>query len=217
MVLSEQSHYAQKVQLKFMNNNNYTAAKAMSDSISAMENSNMISTATANDVVCNDEVEIKKENSMDKEDTKSAGISHPAANMANLGNNIDKNGLEYLNEKVTYEIEGFSGKFEHCRWMHNIVSMAATKAQFKSFAYLTRIAWNWDNFYSYFHRLMCAPEEAGMLRKDLRNIKALMKTVKNSTLPYRYEFLSRMEPLVEEFTKMHNEYGKRCEIIHEIH
>ncbi len=154
---------------------------------------------------------------MKKENMKSAGVSHPAANMADLGNNIDKNSMEYLNEKVTYEIEGFSGKFETCRWMHDIVSKAATKAQFKSFAYLTRIAWNWDNFYGYFHRLMCAPEEAGMLRKDLRNIKALMKTVRFSFLPYRHEFLSRMEPLVEEFTKMHNEYGKRCEIMNEIH
>lgn len=36
----------------------------MSDIISAMENSNMISTATANDAVCNDEVEINKENQM---------------------------------------------------------------------------------------------------------------------------------------------------------
>ena len=163
----------------------------------------------------------QNEKRMDKENTKSAGVSHPAANMANLGNNIDKNDLinrmNYLNEKVTYEIEGFSGKFEICRWMHDIVSKAATKAQFKSFAYLTRIAWNWDTFYGYFHRLMCAPEEAGMLRKDLRNIKALMKTVKNSMLPYRYEFLSRMEPLVEEFTKMHNEYGKRCELLNEMH
>lgn len=196
--------------------NNYSAAKAMSNSISAMENSNMISTATANDAVCNDKVEINKENRMDKENTKSAGVSHPAANMANLGNNIDKNSMEYLNEKVIYEIDGFSGKFEVCRWMHEIVSKAATKAQFKSFSYLTRIAWNWDNFKGYFFRLMYAPEEAGMLRKDLRNIKALMKTVRFSFLPYREEFLSRMEPLVEEFTKMHNEYGKRCEIMNEM-
>ena len=159
-------------------------------------------------------------NSMMNDTTKSAGISHPAANMANLGKNIDENDLinrmNYLNEKVTYEIEGFSGEFEVCRWMHEIVSKAATKAQFKSFSYLTRIAWNWDNFKGYFLRLMYAPEEAGMLRKDLRNIKALMKAVKNSMLPYRYEFLSRMEPLVEEFTKMHNEYGKRCELLNEM-
>ena len=161
------------------------------------------------------------EKRMKKKNTKNAGVSHPAANTDNLGNNIDENDLinrmNYLNEKVTYEIEGFSGKFEHCRWMHEIVSKAATKAQFQSFSYLTRIAWNWHNFYGYFHRLMCAPEEAGMLRKDLRNIKALMTTVKNSMLPYREEFLSRMEPLVEEFTKMHDQYGKTCEIIHAMH
>ena len=158
---------------------------------------------------------------MKKENMKSAGISHPAANTDNLGKNIDKNDLinrmNYLNEKVTYEIEGFSGKFETCRWMYEVVERFATKAQFKSFSYLTRITWNWDNFYGYCHRLMCAPEEAGMLRKDLRNIKALMKTVKNSMLPYREEFLSRMEPLVEEFTRMHNEYGKSCEIINAMH
>ena len=163
----------------------------------------------------------QKENRMQKNNTKSAGAFPPAANTDNLGNNIDKNNLinrmNYLNEKVTYEIEGFSGKFETCRWMHEIVSKAATKAQFQSFSYLTRIAWNWNNFNGYFLRLMCAPEEAGMLRKDLRNIKALMKTVKNSMLPYRYEFLSRMEPLVEEFTKMHDKYGKPCEIINAMH
>ena len=44
--------------------NNYSAAKAMSDSISAMENSCMIGNTTANDAVCNDEVEINKENQM---------------------------------------------------------------------------------------------------------------------------------------------------------
>lgn len=159
----------------------------------------------------------QNENRMQKNNTKSAGVSHPAANMADLGKNIDKNSMEYLNEKVTYEIEGFSGQFETCRWMHDIVSKAATKAQFKSFAYLTRIAWNWNNFNGYFLRLTHAPEEAGMLRKDLRNIKALMKTVRFSFLPYRYEFLSRMETLVDEFTKMHDQYGKRCEIIHGMH
>lgn len=172
-----------------MSVSNKAAAKAMNDSISTMENSNMISNATANDADFNE-------------------------NVASLNEEFSL--MEYLNEKVTYEIEGFSGQFETCRWMHEIVSKAATKAQFKSFSYLTRIAWNWDNFYGYFHRLMCAPEEAGMLRKDLRNIKALMKTVKNSMLPYRYEFLSRMETLVEEFTKMHNEYGKRCELLNEM-
>jgi hypothetical protein len=78
--------------------NNYSAAKAMSNSISAMENSNMISTATANDAVCNDKVEINKENRMDKENTKSAGVSHPAAKMDNRGKNIDKNSMEYLNK-----------------------------------------------------------------------------------------------------------------------
>lgn len=171
------------------NINNYSAAKAMSDSISAMENSCMIGNTTANDADFNE-------------------------NVASLNEEFSL--MEYLNEKVTYEIEGFSGQFETCRWMHDIVSKAATKAQFKSFAYLTRIAWNWDNYYGYFHRLMCAPEEAGMLRKDLRNIKALMKTVRFSFLPYREEFLSRMEPLVEKFTKMHNEYGKRCEIMNEM-
>ena len=62
------------------NTNNYSAAKAMSNSISAMENSCMIGNTTANDAVCNDKVEINKENRMDKENTKSAGISHPAAN-----------------------------------------------------------------------------------------------------------------------------------------
>lgn len=174
----------------------------------------------ASEQMSNEIVTSNNTNRMQKANTKSAGISHPAANMDNLGNNIDENDLinrmNYLNEKVTYEIEGFSGKFEVCRWMHEIVSKAATKAQFKSFSYLTRIAWNWDNFKGYFFRLMYAPEEAGMLRKDLRNIKALMKTVKNSILPYREEFLSRMEPLVEEFTKMHNEYGKRCEIMNEM-
>ena len=185
-------------------------------------NINFMSNTIVNQTAVFGQVEVQnynstdKKNLMKKENAKSAGVSHPAANMANLGNNIDKNSMEYLNEKVTYEIDGFSGKFEVCRWMHDIVSKAATKAQFQSFSYLTRIAWNWHNFYGYFHRLMCAPEEAGMLRKDLRNIKALMKTVKNSMLPYRYEFLSRMEPLVEEFTKMHNIYGKRCEIMNEM-
>ena len=111
MVLSEQSHYALKVQFKFMINNNYTAAKAMSDSISAMENSNMISTATANDAVCNDEVVINKENSMDKEDTKSAGVSHPAANMANLGNNIDNR-----DESV---VDGFINQIEKANTVYS--------------------------------------------------------------------------------------------------
>lgn len=84
MVLSEQSHYAQKVQSNNMDyRNDYSAAKAMSDSISAMENSRMIGNTTANDAVCNDEVEINKENRMDKENMMSAGISHPAANTAN--------------------------------------------------------------------------------------------------------------------------------------
>lgn len=65
MVLSEQSHYAQKVQSNNMDyRNDYSAAKAMSDIISAMENSCMIGNTTANDAVCNDEVEINKENQM---------------------------------------------------------------------------------------------------------------------------------------------------------
>lgn len=74
------------------NTNNYSAVKAMSDSISAMENSCMIGNTTANDAVCNDEVDINKENRMDKENTKSAGVSHPAAKMDNRGKNIDKYG-----------------------------------------------------------------------------------------------------------------------------
>ena len=79
------------------------------NSTSAVENSNMISTATANDVVCNDEV--------DKEDTKSAGISHPAANMANLGNNIDNrdemsakiSALNHLNEIMGFDAHSSNG------------------------------------------------------------------------------------------------------------
>lgn len=81
--------------------NNYSAAKAMSDSISAMENSCMIGNTTANDAVCNDEVDINKENRMDKENTKSAGVSHPAAKMADLGKSINspsKDDVEIINE-----------------------------------------------------------------------------------------------------------------------
>ena len=66
------------------------------NSTSDVENSNMISTATANDAVCNDEVVINKENRMQKNNTKSAGVSHPATD--NRGKNIDKNSTEYLNK-----------------------------------------------------------------------------------------------------------------------
>lgn len=118
MVLSEQSHYAQKVQSNNMDyRNDYSAAKAMSDSISAMENSCMIGNTTANDAVCNDEVDINKENRMDKENTKSAGVSHPAANMANLGKNITNRdemsakitALNHLNKIVGFDAHNSSG------------------------------------------------------------------------------------------------------------
>lgn len=87
------------------------------NSTSAVENSNMISTATANDAVCNDGVEINKENRMDKENMMSAGISHPAANMANLGNNIDNrdemsakiSALNHLNEIMGFDAHNSNG------------------------------------------------------------------------------------------------------------
>ena len=41
----------------------------------------------------------QNEKRMQKANTKSAGVSHPAANMANLGNNIDKNSMECTKNK----------------------------------------------------------------------------------------------------------------------
>ena len=86
------------------------------NSTSAVENSNMISTATANDAVCNDEVEINKENLMKKENTKSAG-AFPPANMDNLGNNIDNrdemsaklSALNHLNEIMGFDAHNSNG------------------------------------------------------------------------------------------------------------
>lgn len=95
------------------------------NSTSAMENSNMISTATANDAVCNDEVVINKENSMDKEDTKSAGISHPAANTDNLGDSVtrDKRRKKFVpsvaaivTKNITPEIR--NSKYNGRAWYH---------------------------------------------------------------------------------------------------
>ena len=44
----------------------------------------------------------QNENRMMNDTTKSAGVSHPAANMANLGNNIDKNSMEITKFNKAY-------------------------------------------------------------------------------------------------------------------
>ena len=80
------------------------------NSTSAVENSNMISTATANDAVCNDEVEINKENRMDKENMMSAGIFHPAANITNRDEMSAKiSALNHLNEIMGFDAHNSNG------------------------------------------------------------------------------------------------------------
>lgn len=87
------------------------------NSTSTVENSNMISTATANDVVCNEKVESNNKKRMQKANTKSAGISHPAANTDNLGKNITNrdemsakiSALNHLNEIMGFDAHNTNG------------------------------------------------------------------------------------------------------------
>lgn len=87
------------------------------NSTSTVENSNMISNATANDVVCNEKVESNNEKRMKKANTKSAGAFPPAANTANLGKNITNrdemsakiSALNHLNEIMGFDAHNTNG------------------------------------------------------------------------------------------------------------
>ena len=61
----------------------------------------------ASEQMSNEIVTSNKTNRMQKANTKSAGISHPAANTDNLGNNIDKNSMEITKFNKAYTPTSF--------------------------------------------------------------------------------------------------------------
>ena len=178
-----------------------------------MKNYNKIQMA-ASKQMSNEIVTSNNTNRMMNDTTKSAGISHPAANMANLGKNIDKNSMEYLNEKVDTMIVGVPYPFRVCRWMMNIVVHCGTKAQKTSFAYLSGIGYNRENFKGYALRLGVAPEEEGILRKNIKHIINLMKAVRKSDEPYADAFIARMENLITGFTGLLKDVGELSEVVY---
>lgn len=89
------------------------------------------------------------------------------------------NSIEEMNEIVTRQITGVKGPFHASNYQIKMCVYVGTRAQQNSFAFLSRIL-NGKELQGYFFRLLTDMREHDELRKDIRNIRNLVKRIEKA-------------------------------------
>ena len=78
---------------------------------------------------------------------------------------------------VEFNMQGFGGVFTLSQIEFDFMQMYASKLQKKTYAWVKRLHDNDNTLGGFILRCICAPEEAGYIRKDIRNLKNLQKSI----------------------------------------
>ena len=126
---------------------------------------------------------------------------------------------DYHNEVIT--TDWLRGEEVTCpRWVSGVISGSkASKRQKSSYAFLSHLSRDFETFHSYAQWLTQSQENCDTLRNNLRNLKNLVTSIRNSYYcssynreplhcddytPYTNSVISKVERMIEGYTNLLN-------------
>ena len=118
---------------------------------------------------------------------------------------------------VVFNMQNFGGEFTLSQIEFDILQNRASKAQKKTYAWISRLYSNEKNVGGFILRCMCAPEEAGFIRKDIRNLQNLKKVVDKTNDVGSLFVSERLDFFIRAFKDILVHYAERTELVHNMH
>ena len=123
----------------------------------------------------------------------------------------------YINTKfndagaVVFNMQNYGGVFTLSQIEFEMMQMYASKKQKQTYAWVKRLHDNENTLGGFIMRCMCAPEEAGYIRKDIRNLKNLQNSLWD--IPDAGEVLERLDYFIRSMQLILKNYAERTEVV----
>lgn len=116
---------------------------------------------------------------------------------------------------VEFNMQNYGGVFTLSQIEFEMMQMYASKKQKQTYAWVKRLHDNDNTLGGFILRCMCAPEEAGYIRKDIRNLKNLQKSLWD--IPDADEVLERLDFFIRSMQLILKNHAERTELVHNMH
>jgi hypothetical protein len=116
---------------------------------------------------------------------------------------------------VEFNMQNFGGVFTLSQIEFEMMQMYATNLQKKTYAWVARLLSDEKNLLGYQRRCECAPEEAGNIRKYVRNLKNLQTSLWDTI--DADEVVERLDYFIFALKYFLKNYAERTERIHNMH
>lgn len=114
---------------------------------------------------------------------------------------------------VEFNMQNFGGVFTLSQIEFDIMQKRASKLQKKTYAWVKRLHDNDNTLGGFIMRCMCAPEEAGYIRKDIRNLKNLLKVVEKIDDVGSLFVAERLDFFIRSMQSILQNYAERTEVV----
>lgn len=118
---------------------------------------------------------------------------------------------------VVFNMQNFGGEFTLSKIEFDIMQNHASKKQKQTYAWVTRLHANDNTLGGFIMRCMCAPEEAGFIRKDIRNLKNLLKVVEKIDDVGSLFVAERLDFFIRSMHLILKNHAERTEALYEMH
>lgn len=118
---------------------------------------------------------------------------------------------------VEFNMQNFGGVFTLSQIEFDIMQKCASKKQKQTYAWVKRLHDNDNTLGGFILRCMCAPEEAGYIRKDIRNLKNLLKVVEKIDDVGSLFVAERLDFFIRSMQLILKNHAERTELVHNMH
>lgn len=118
---------------------------------------------------------------------------------------------------VEFNMQNYGGVFTLSQIEFDIMQKRASKKQKQTYAWVKRLHDNDNTLGGFILRCMCAPEEAGYIRKDIRNLKNLLKVVEKIDDVGSLFVAERLDFFIRSMQLILKNHAERTELVHNMH
>lgn len=118
---------------------------------------------------------------------------------------------------VEFNMQNYGGVFTLSQIEFDIMQKRASKKQKQTYAWVKRLHDNDNTLGGFILRCMCAPEEAGYIRKDIRNLKNLLKVVEKIDDVGSLFVAERLDFFIRSMQLILKNHAERTELLHNMH
>ena len=118
---------------------------------------------------------------------------------------------------VVFNMNNFGGNFTLSELEFDIIQKRASKIQKQTYAWVSRLYANDNTLGGFILRCQVAGEEAGYIRKDIRNLKNLKKVIDKISDEGSLFISERLDFFIRSLQLIHDDYAARTELVWNMH